>query len=256
MAIFEHGVIMAGIPDGEIDWAKEVIPHELAHLVIAEQVFNCLGTELPTWLSEGLAVSTEGPISDYDQKLMETALERGSLPMLRTLTAGFPSDSQKASQAYAMSGAVVRFMLAEYGPEKLASLLSAIQSGLRIDQALLKVYGFATDGLDQAWRASLGYSVDLPLELVTPTPIAARTVVPTIALWSPVLGQDTQRDENQPEATIVGAASPTLPVNTPIPAAASTPASGSKGLPCAGSVGAVGLLAAASLTLRRRNGIR
>lgn len=255
VAIFEHGVIMAGIGEGETQWAKEVIPHELAHLVIGEQIFNCLGIGLPTWLSEGLAVSSEGPISDYDRKAVENSLMRGSLPLLRTLTAGFPVDPQKTNLAYAMSGEVVRYMLAEYGPEKMSALLSAIQSGMRIDPALQAVYGMSTDELDRAWRASMGYDDEIVLESPTPTLDVARTAVPTIALWSPFQAQASPTTELLPSATIIIAdalTSPTpVPFNpTPIPESTS----GSSRLPCAGSLGTVGLLAGAGFVLHRRRG--
>ncbi len=263
LAISEHGVIMAGIPAGEESWAKDVIPHELAHLVTSERVFNCLGTGIPTWLSEGLAVSAEGPISDYDRSSVENGLKTGALPPLHTLTAGFPANADKANQAYAMSGAVVRYMLSEYGPDKMAALLSTVQSGKRTDAALQEVYGLSTDGLDQAWRASLGYASEVALESPTPTLSVERTAVPTIALWSPSLGQPSPTPALSPTLTpavIAAAPSPTaspapaeptqapLATSTPIEP---TPSAGSR-LPCGGSIGAVGILAISGFSLRSR----
>jgi hypothetical protein len=59
VAFPEYGLTMLGIPVDSGDWMDEVVPHELAHLVTGQRVFNCLGVGMPTWLSEGLSVYAE-----------------------------------------------------------------------------------------------------------------------------------------------------------------------------------------------------
>jgi len=56
-------------------------------------------------------------------------------------------------------------------------LLLTLAAGNTYDEALQEVYGFNVDGLEQAWRASLGLAPrDIP---PTPTPFSA-ALVPTI----------------------------------------------------------------------------
>jgi hypothetical protein len=186
VAFPEYGVTILGIPvDYSNDWMEDVVPHELAHLVTGERVFNCLGVGIPTWLSEGLSVYSETPFSAVDSEQVQTALERKTLPPLRNLAGGFPANAEATTQAYAQSGEVVRYLIKEYGAENMAKLLATIQSGKRINQALQEVYGFDTDGLDRAWRAALGFTVDEIEQTAAPTP--GRTAVPTLALWTSVV---------------------------------------------------------------------
>ncbi len=246
VAYSDFSVILIGLPDDDEDWAREVIPHELAHLVTGERVFNCLGVTLPTWLEEGLAVYSEGPTSSPDYDSLQDALEDGTLPSLRTLAAGFAASSTKANQAYAYSGQVLHFMIAEYGPEKMADLLATMQSGKTIDAALSEVYGFDTDGLDAAFRTFRGVETTAPaLSDVTATP--APTAVPTMALWTASFGftpttTPTLSATPAPTETVAATDVPppsstyTAPPETPV--AAETLAASTQKTPTASSGGA------------------
>ena len=44
----------------------------------------------------------------------------------------------------------------QYGEEKFAQLYAVFKSGKTTDNALQQVYGFDQEGLEDAWRASLG----------------------------------------------------------------------------------------------------
>jgi hypothetical protein len=179
----EYGVSIIGIPVDSGDWVEEVVPHELAHLVTGERVFNCLGVGIPTWLSEGISVYSETPFSEVDSERVLAALESDTLPPLHSLAGGFPADAAATTLAYAQSGEVVRYLIKEYGPQSMGSLLAAVQSGMRINPALQEVYGFDTDGLDNLWRSSSGFEVVTADQTATPT--LERTAVPTLALWTP-----------------------------------------------------------------------
>lgn len=221
IAFPEYGSLSTVIEPGEESWVAEVIPHELAHLVTGELTFNCYGAELPTWLEEGLAVYSENKRSLSDINLVKSALKKGTLEPLHDLTAGFSADPNEADLNYAQSGMVVAFMVETYGAEKMAALLASIGEGKQFSKALLEIYGMDTDGLDAAWRSSLGYSVATsatarPSEAVRPT----HTPVPTLAIWTSV-GQAV------PSATATGTATSTLTPRaataTVLPASTATP---------------------------------
>lgn len=183
IAFPDYRSIIAGIAPGELDWAADVLPHELAHLTTDALVFNCRGVWLPTWLSEGLAVVAEGDIPVMYSELVFSALEADDLPPLRTLARGFSPYSDEAVRSYGQSGMVVEYMLDQYGPAHMADLLAAIQSGMIPDEALQSVYTLDTDGLDAAWRVSLGFQPQ-PTQATLNT---TATQIPTLALWTPVI---------------------------------------------------------------------
>ena len=187
MAFPNYSISMMGIAPGEDDWAADVIPHELAHLVTDTAIFNCLGTHMPTWLSEGLSRYLEGEPSTSDIASVESALKNDTLFTLRSLAQGFAVSGDKARLAYAFSGEVVRYLIETYGADKMSDLLAAIQQGNTIDAALNKVYGFDTDWLDLEYRASKGYA-ELPAVRETPTLPPRATTVPTMALVKPGFG--------------------------------------------------------------------
>jgi len=185
----DYATVLLAVSPSEMTWAKSGIPHELMHLVVGQRIFNCQAARLPTWLNEGLAVQAETDVNLHSTlKVITTTVSSGRIESLRALANGFQSDSHLASVAYAWSGRIAAFLIAK-GAEKMAALLDHVQQGDTIDDALQAVYGFDTDGLDTAWRQSVGL---MPRALATSTPTPAssakpkRTPVPTLALWTAV----------------------------------------------------------------------
>jgi hypothetical protein len=216
VAFPEYNSILMGIAPEETDWAAHVIPHELTHLIVHRRIFNCEGAELPTWLDEGLAVYSEGPLDPDRVKRVRTALDDSTLPSLTTLKAGFAADAEIAEQSYGHSGMVVAYLIDQFGPEKMNALLAAVQSGSTVEAALQAVYQLGTEGVDQAWRASLGFaSAPTAEESSQPVVSVEQTQVPTLALWTPI-GQ-------VPSATPEQTATPPA-LSTPMPGVTAVPA--------------------------------
>ncbi len=220
VAFPEFNAAIIGIGPTDLEWAKRVIPHELAHLVVGVVTFNCKGAYLPTWLNEGLATVVEGSLDDDERQLVIAALENQTLPRLVALENQFSAYGDSASLSYIQSGMVVQYLLDEFGPKNMAGLLATIQSGEPIEAALQTVYGFDTNELDMAWRASLGFEADFDMPQVdeaqpSPTPI------PTLSLMNPGFpSAPTETPPPQPTASPTATASPLL---TPTPRATTTP---------------------------------
>lgn len=206
MAYPAHNAILLAVPEGAMDWAREVVPHELAHLVSGEVVFNCRGATLPTWLEEGLAEYAVGPVSEEDLASLQEAEQAGDLPALRSLEVGFSAYTKEANLSYMQSASVVAYLLETYTPQKMTELIEVVKEGRRIDEALQRVYGFDCLGLDNAWRAAMGFSL-LPEQLAETTPKAAATRIPTMALWTSAV---------RPTETATATLTP-LPTHTPAP---------------------------------------
>lgn len=185
MAFPEHNSVIIGIGPADIDWGRRTEAHELTHVLIGHLTFSCLGF-VPTWLNEGLAMYGEGGLEEYQQALLDRALADDSFPSLRSLGGGFSEESDRANLSYAMSYSVVNFLIQDYGRQKMTGLLNALRDGSTPDDALQALYGFDTDGLEAAWRRSIGAAA--PAGPVAATPVPTPTFVPTIVPFSGVPG--------------------------------------------------------------------
>ncbi|MCZ7667195.1 MAG: peptidase MA family metallohydrolase [Chloroflexi bacterium] len=140
--------------------------HELAHLVVGQFGWSCVGGSRPTWLNEGLAVYAEGAPQPDIVASLEQAAQANSFEPLRSLNGPFSAHGAAAGIAYAQSYSIVDFLLERYGRAAMQDLLLALAAGSSTDAALEQVYGFNVDGLEQAWRAEMG----LPERPFPPTP--------------------------------------------------------------------------------------
>ena len=131
------------------------LAHELAHLLIAEVTFNCLG-DIPPWLNEGLALYAEGNPNPIMRSTLSRGIRFDNLISLRSLSSAFPTGQNAAKLSYAQSGSVVRYLLHAYSWESMRKLLAAFRDANTADEALLEVYGFDRDTLDGLWRSHVG----------------------------------------------------------------------------------------------------
>jgi hypothetical protein len=205
MAFAEYRTIILGISEQDLEWGLDAVEHELAHVIVGNLVSACY-SRLPTWLSEGLAMVAEGGLDSESQAMLDQALKDDTLYPVRALSDGFTEDPGGASLAYAQSYSLVTYLLEEHGRERLLDLLSALQAGSSPDSALVEVYGFDTDGLDQAWREWIGAPA---LPGSGSTTEATPTIMPT---YQPLAG---------PPAAIT--ATP-IPYQPPAPSAATSAA--------------------------------
>jgi len=183
----DFNIIVLAIAPNEYDWAKEVIAHELSHLITHGLIFNCVGGDIPTWLDEGIAMFSENPSEVEELDLVIRALENGKLPKLLSLANGFSADTDAAHLSYVQSSAVAHFLIDEYGKENLALLLEAIKTGRNFDPLMEEIYVFDTNELDSLFRISLGFDPLPGFDLnALPTEAPEKTPIPTIALATPM----------------------------------------------------------------------
>lgn len=156
VAYTEFGVVVLGINPRQLDWGLNAMTHEMSHLVIHQATDNPFAG-LPRWLDEGIAVYNENrdELDEDFRPIFDRAVKSDTLMTLRTLSSPFSADPLAANLAYGQSGAVVKFIVETYGPEAMAKLLSIFAEGAIPDEALEQALGVDTDGLDNAFRASL-----------------------------------------------------------------------------------------------------
>jgi hypothetical protein len=153
----EFGTILLIINRDQLSDGERSLVHELTHQLVYQQTVDpLLGSHVPLWLNEGLAVSSEGPTKLEFRLALTTAIRTNRLSSFRNLDGAFPYDAQASTLAYAQSEGFVRFLLAKNGPDGMRSLLAAIRRGNRIDSALTLTYGADLDALQNEWRSSIG----------------------------------------------------------------------------------------------------
>jgi len=217
----ENNIVIIGVSPDQLDWGKSTEAHELTHVLVGHLTFSCLGF-IPTWLNEGLAMFGEGGPQAVEQARFDQAVAADQLLALRSLTGNFSEEADRATLSYTESYSVVNFMIAAYGRDKMTALLNRLRDGQTSDEALQAVYGFDVDGLEDAWRSSIG-AAPRP-GTANPTPAATPTLVPTIV---PVSGAPLAAAPN-PTATAPtapGSPSPTQEPNATPTASAQAPTS-------------------------------
>lgn len=173
----DFGIIIMGI-SGDAGYDKGTVIHELTHVLVGRNAFTCIGF-IPTWLNEGLAVYSEGTLDSGMQGQLDIAIRDNTLFPIRSLGGNFSEIPEKALLSYGQSYSIVRFMLETYGQEKMDQLLTALSDAEPVDDALLRIYGVDTDGLDNQWRESLGLpSLIVAQSTAQPTPTYVPTYIP------------------------------------------------------------------------------
>ncbi|MCB0118879.1 MAG: hypothetical protein KDD72_07610, partial [Anaerolineales bacterium] len=180
-AYSDFNIIIMGVSGSDSTWDKNTVIHELTHILVGRNAFSCIGTR-PGWLEEGLAMYSEGALDSSMQNMLDQSIRTDSLITLRSLNGGFSELPDKANLSYSQSYSVVKFMIETYGQQKMSDLLAALRDAKSIDESLLEVYGFDTDGLDEVWRESVGAA---PLTVAQATAQPTPTYVPT---YVPIAG--------------------------------------------------------------------
>jgi hypothetical protein len=141
--------------------------------------------------------------------------------------------------AYGQSGAVVKFIIDTYGTEAMAKLLDIFAEGAIYDEALQEALGLDTDGLDNAFRASLGLSPLPGTEPATETEAEADTPeqaeIAVVEEENPEEAPAAEADIAEPVPTPVEKVEPdpAAPIEPePAPQAAEAPSSPLSSLPC------------------------
>jgi hypothetical protein len=136
---------------------EQMFAHELAHVFIGRHV----ETRLPLWLEEGIAQAVAGESADDFSLVAARAF--GNLPRLRDLADGFPAEGPSRQLAYALSRAVVDYIVIKDHPvEGLGGLLRDLADD-KTGAALVEIYQstLVMENLQRGWerQTSVGYII-------------------------------------------------------------------------------------------------
>jgi len=152
VAYTTYGVVAAGINSNNLEWGERTIVHELTHLVTQQMTYNPYNS-MPVWLSEGLSMYAEGEMEPLFESYLGQAVSNDELISVQSLASPFSAATHLSYLSYAQSMSIVEFLIDIYGSEKMLELLNTFHQGSGYDEALITVYGFDMDGLNDLWRA-------------------------------------------------------------------------------------------------------
>ncbi len=121
-------------PDPTIE---SVLMHEVAHVLIARAARR---RPIPRWFNEGVAMAASR-FGLRDRTELVFATIRRRQVSLADLDDAFPAGAGAAGRAYALSGAVVRWMLDTYGDGVVSRVLGGVGAGATFEQAFLNATG-------------------------------------------------------------------------------------------------------------------
>lgn len=198
--------------------------HEMTHILVARAAGS--RGSVPLWLNEGLAEYGNIDQTVSYQRYLEWAEGTDRLIPLKTLRS-FPGDPNLTLVAYGQGRSVVKYMIDEFGVDKMAQLLATLGTGIGIDASLNVVYGFDLGSLENKWRASIGAEPYIePTPGPTPTPGAEPT--PTYRLLtappsSSDAGQESDSESEPVEAVPTETPEPTLAPDIDVEVATAQP---------------------------------
>jgi hypothetical protein len=221
LAYSDYSLTIIGVAPDQLSWGRRVIAHELTHVLVGNQAFSCIGS-IPTWLNEGIAVYGEGGPETYSLNALSAAIENDTLLSVRSLSGGFSEDPGQADLSYVQSYSIVRYLITEYGREKLLGTFDRLAQGDDIEQVLQETYGFGLDGLEDRWRVAIQAAPRRNAgEAATPTALAG--AIPTIAPIEPG-SRIAANPTPQPQPTTNSVVEPTTTIPVPdAPAPTQTP---------------------------------
>ncbi len=129
---------------------RDIITHETTHLLLDQALSRAL-VPVPAWLNEGFASYMEPGSSPRSARELASG-RRYELPLTSMGAVG--GTPAAIGFFYRKSESVVGFMLEGYGDEAFRRFLDRLNSGRRLDAAMLDVYGFDRAGLEERWRGA------------------------------------------------------------------------------------------------------
>jgi hypothetical protein len=122
-------------PDGNLE---TLLRHEVAHVLMSRATGHRPG---PRWFEEGVATVAAREWGVEDGARLAIATIGPGPRTLAEVDAGFLSDGRGVSRAYAVSAALVRFLLRRHGESAVAAVASRLARGVSFEDAFEAVTG-------------------------------------------------------------------------------------------------------------------
>jgi hypothetical protein len=130
----------------------QVLDHELVHVLLG-RVFD--PQPVPRWLQEGMAQVFSGEVGPEIAERISRGLLGGKPYDLLQISAGFPSNPNRADLAYAQSADFILWFQSTYGQDALRDVVRRMASGVSVQGAVLHVTGSTLETVNTAWTSRL-----------------------------------------------------------------------------------------------------
>jgi len=127
---------------------RQALVHELIHLVLYA---GAVGSPLPRWLDEGLALFYAESLNWENQTLLSKALSTGSLIPLQKIDDVLQFQQPAADLAYQQSYSAVRYLMATYDVEAMRHIVSGSIAGKDLDTLFIEATGSSMREFEQEW---------------------------------------------------------------------------------------------------------
>jgi Peptidase MA superfamily len=140
---------------------QDVLRHEVAHVLIARAAG---GETVPRWFNEGLAMAAERSWRFDDQTRFLYQLVLGPSTTFSETDALFAGDKGNQDRAYALSGAIVRELIQQFGATVAAQVLMRMRKGIPFEAAFADVTGVTVRQAESDfWRGQRVWTTWIPL---------------------------------------------------------------------------------------------
>jgi hypothetical protein len=134
-------------PDGSLE---ELLDHEIAHVLLARAAGN---RPVPRWFNEGLAMVAGHAWGLGDSSRLTLAMITRSRISVAELEDLFQGHRGQVGRAYALSGALVRYILRRWGSNAAARILEDVRFGVPFGEAVRRTTGRDIAALEESfWR--------------------------------------------------------------------------------------------------------
>lgn len=121
----------------------QVVVHEFVHIAVYYAMGEKAVTGLPNWLSEGYAQYEAGQINEHIRKIVESGVKAKDPPTWSQLASASAMEFGNMN-GYGLSVTIVDFLVANYGIEKLVSLIKEPEN-------IEAIYGLPENTLEKQW---------------------------------------------------------------------------------------------------------
>ena len=150
------GAIIIALPESPDQYMlmEQRIPHELMHIALYQHSKEGY-TNLPVWLTEGLASLAElYPNPDYDV-VLNFSKENNDLMPMSALCKGFPRDASRAFLAYAQAASFTRYLYDSYGQPGIKKLIDTYTTGVDCEHGVQIALDKSLTQLERQWRSQV-----------------------------------------------------------------------------------------------------
>ena len=129
--------------------------HELTHLVFGRALTSPFATSAPGWLNEGNASYWETGSRSDGQRRFRSIAQSGDVTEFAAMNI-VPGLRRDIGNFYSQSTDFVGYLIENYGADSIGKLLAELNSGKKIDDAMLAVYGGTLAQIENGWRDEWG----------------------------------------------------------------------------------------------------